>query len=196
MNGWIDRDIVADWLVNIFDPATQEKAGEKKHALYMDGHSSYNTLHFLQEAKKHNITIFSYSSHCTHNLQGLDVACFARMKELFAQELEQFYELHMGGINKEEFGKVIRQAYLKAFTPETVCSAFTKTRIHLYNLNVISDAQMKPSAAVSVKGFFPLPQATPVHAIYETIYTTCSPSMFLAASHADLPSLTLMMTPC
>ena len=44
-------------------------------------HSLYHTPELLQFAHKNNIIVLGYPLHCIHALQGLDVVCFAKMKE-------------------------------------------------------------------------------------------------------------------
>jgi len=53
-------------------------------------------------------------------------------------------------------------AYQKAFTEDTIRSAFKATGIHPFNPNVISERQMKPAVASSTKATFLLPQSSPV----------------------------------
>jgi len=48
----------------------------------MDGHASHFSLELLEYAQANNIEILGYPPHCTHALQGLDVVCFAKMKDI------------------------------------------------------------------------------------------------------------------
>jgi len=69
------------WMVDDFDAQTQEKADGRPRALFLDGHNSHYTPELLQYAKANGISILGYPLHCTHALQGLDVVCFAQMKD-------------------------------------------------------------------------------------------------------------------
>jgi len=109
----------------------------------MDGHSSHYTPELLKYARDNNIIILGYPPYCTHALQGLDVVCFARMKEA------------------EVFGN----AFLKSFTVPTVLAAFEKTGIHPYNPNVITPRMMKASEPSSLIGSLPIPMPIPVRAV-------------------------------
>ncbi|KAF5323198.1 hypothetical protein D9758_016723 [Tetrapyrgos nigripes] len=40
LNGWTDQEVCKEWLRDVFEPATQEKANGQLRVLYMDGHSS------------------------------------------------------------------------------------------------------------------------------------------------------------
>jgi len=48
-----------------------------------DSHSSHYMLKLLKYAQDNNIVILDYPPNCTHVLQGLDVICFAKMKQEF-----------------------------------------------------------------------------------------------------------------
>jgi DDE superfamily endonuclease len=90
----------------------------------MDGHGSHYTPELLDFARANNIIILGYPPHCTHALQGLDVVCFARMKDAWKEEINKFEELHKGKVTKADFTEVFGKAFLKAFTKETVLAAF------------------------------------------------------------------------
>lgn len=160
-NGWTDGEIAREWLEHTFDPATKEKAGGRTRVLLMDGHSSHYTYSLLEYAIANNIVILGYPPHCTHALQGLDVVCFAQMKEQWKKEIEAFEMLHKRGVEKGDFTGVFGTAYLKAFTPETVKAAFSATGVYPFNRTVISPTQMKPSLATSTQASFPLEQSGP-----------------------------------
>jgi len=54
-------------------------------------------------------------------------------------------------------------AYLNAF--ELVEVAFSSTGIYSFNPNIVAPGQMKPSEQTSINSYFPLPQASPTHAV-------------------------------
>jgi hypothetical protein len=131
----------------------------------MDGHSSYYRPELLKYARENIIIIVGYLPHCTHALQGLDVVCFARMKEAWKEEICKFEDIHKSKVTKGDFTKVFGNAFLKAFTVPTVLAAFKKTRIHLYNPDVITTRMMKASEPSSVISSLLIPMPSPVHAI-------------------------------
>jgi hypothetical protein len=95
--------------------------------LLLDGHSSHYTLDLVQYARANNITLLAYPPHCMHALQGLDVACFAKMKAAWKEEINTFEDENKRRVGKGNFTDVFGQAYLKAFNTETVLSAFQAT---------------------------------------------------------------------
>ncbi len=95
-NGWTDGSLALQWIKKDFDPQTSAKADNKKETcvLLMDGHSSHYTADLLEYCHGNNIEVYGYPPHCTHALQGLDVVCFAIMKECWKEELDTFEKLH------------------------------------------------------------------------------------------------------
>ncbi|KIK02681.1 hypothetical protein K443DRAFT_5957 [Laccaria amethystina LaAM-08-1] len=183
-----------------FDPQTKEKAAGETRVLLMDGHSSHFTADLLEYCLANNIEVYGYPPHCTHALQGLDVVCFAKMKECWKEAINEHEKLHHRGVNKEDFAKVWGGAYIKAFTEENIRSAFKKTGIWPYNPDVITPEQMKPAEATSTRSTFPLPQSSPVRVfmgafnsyefteagLYPDSLPQAGPSNF-PGSHADQP---------
>ena len=131
----------------------------------MDGHSSHYTPELLKYAQDNNIIILGYPPHCTHALQGLDVVCFARMKEAWKEEIRKFEDLNRSKVTKGDFTEVFGNAFHKAFTAPTILAAFEKTGIHPYNSNVITPRMMKESEPSSSIGSLPIPMSSPVRAI-------------------------------
>ena len=152
-------------MVKDFDPQTKEKAGGRTRVLLMDGHSSHYSLELLDYAQANNIVILGYPPHCTHVLQGLDVVCFAKMKNEFRSEIQKFETLHRHSVGKGDFAGVFGRAFLRSFTDDTVKAAFAATGVYPFNPDVISDEQMKPSLPTSTKSSFPILQPSPVEAI-------------------------------
>jgi hypothetical protein len=152
-------------MVEDFDRQTKEKAAGETRVLLMDGHSSHYTPELLDFARTNNIIILGYPPHCTHALQGLDVVCFARMKEAWKEEIHKFEELHRTKVTKGDFTEVFGKAFLKAFTEATICSAFEKTGVYPFNPEVITKQQMKTSEPTSTIGSLPIPLPSPVRAI-------------------------------
>ncbi|PCH42786.1 DDE-domain-containing protein, partial [Wolfiporia cocos MD-104 SS10] len=161
-NGWTDGCLACEWIKKKFNAQTEDKANGRPRVLLVDGHSSHYTYELLQYARAHNIIIFGYPPHCTHALQGLDVVCFARMKEVWKNEISAFKQLHKHSVTKADFAGVFGRAFLDSFTVETIKAAFEATGICPFNPNDISSEQTKPSLPTSTKGSFPLAQPSPV----------------------------------
>ncbi|KAJ3555968.1 hypothetical protein NM688_g2285 [Phlebia brevispora] len=193
-NGWTDGEIAASWLIDDFDKQTRDKAAGKPRALFVDGHNSHYSKKLLDYAQTLNIMLIGYPPHCTHALQGLDVACFGCMKEEFALEVERFEAEHDRGVNKADFAGVFGRAYLRAFSESTIKSAFAKTGIYPYNPGVIEPKQTKPAEALSIDGGFPMPQASPVRAVMQALYDHPPTAFEIDPETHTEPSLPLQYT--
>jgi hypothetical protein len=180
-NGWTDGKIGHKWLSEIFDPLTKDKAQGRARVLILDGHSSHFTLDFLNYARDNNIIVLGYPPHCTHALQGLDVVCFGKMKQIWKAVISTHEEEGRRAVEKSEFTGLFGTAYNKAFDPETVKAAFRVTGVVPFNRNAISEKQMKPSTTTSIRGEFPLPQPSPVRA-----------AMILLDKHLEARAIELM----
>ena len=126
-NGWTDAELALLWMVRDFDQQTCDKANGDVRILLLDGHSSHYSLELLKYARAHNIIILGYPPHCTHALQGLDVVCFAKMKEAWKTEIKAFESLHLRAVKKADFTGVFGNAFLRAFTKPLIESGFSAT---------------------------------------------------------------------
>ena len=109
-NGWTSGQAARQWIEDDFDAATQEKAQGHTRVLVMDGHSSHYTPELLHYCKDNNIIVLRYPLHCTHILQGLDVVCFAKMKNKFHVEIEEHEHLYFQKVDKKDFAGVFGHA--------------------------------------------------------------------------------------
>lgn len=180
-NGWTDTELGLAWIQD-FEQQTREKANGRTRVLFLDGHSSHYSAALLRFALSHRIEIFAYPPHCTHALQGLDVVCFAKMKNTWKEVLQEFFEMHRCTATKNQFTGLFGKAYLLAFTPDTIRAAFSSTGIYPFNPDVISPNQLKPSETTSTTAAFPLQQTSPVRAV-------------MAAFRYSMPSIDLDSQP-
>ncbi|KAJ3499049.1 hypothetical protein NLJ89_g10141 [Agrocybe chaxingu] len=89
-NGWTNGGLALNWIQKDFDPQTREKANGETRVLIMDGHSSHYTADLLEYCLANKIEVYGYPPHCTHALQGLNIVCFAKMKEVWKEEIHAF----------------------------------------------------------------------------------------------------------
>jgi DDE superfamily endonuclease len=186
-------------MVRDFDRQTHDKANGNVRVLLLDGHSSHYSLDLLKYARAQNIVILGYPLHCTHVLQGLDVVCFAKMKEAWKNEIRAFESLHMQPMKKSDFTGVFGNAFLKAFTKPIIESAFAATGIHPFNRDIITLQQTRTSKALSTVAGFGVLQLSPVHAILSvwSRAQTSSPDHTLAVptDPSLLPSMPVLDSP-
>ncbi|KAI5116343.1 hypothetical protein M0805_005818, partial [Coniferiporia weirii] len=149
--GWTNGEIGVAWIKN-FDKCTALGASGHARLLLVDGHSSHYTTEFLCYAREHNIHVLCYPSHSTHIYQGLDVSCFRILKWFYSEEREKFERQGNGTVKKEDFLHVYAAAHMRAFTPETIKAAFSKTGVYPFNPNAIKADLLKPSIESSCIG--------------------------------------------
>ena len=199
-NGWTDNKLGYKWKVKDFDCLTKDKANGKTQVLLLDGHSSHYSHELLHYAEQNNIIILGYPPHCTHALQGLDVVCFAKMKDVWHQKIQEYERAHNGaGISKSEFVGIWGETFLEAFTKKLVTSAFKATGIHPFNPAVVTETQMKPSLATSTTAHFPMPLASPVKAILTSLRSHPVTSFDIERAQSPVPPVqidpTLLCSP-
>jgi hypothetical protein len=139
--GWTDGDVTLFWMIKDFNEQTWDKAQGQTRVLIIDGHSSHYTPELLEYARDH-IMILAYLPHCTHALQGLDVVCFAKMKETWKQIILNFEALHRAKVTKADFIGLFGKAYQIAFTKETIEAVFCVTGVYPFDPSAITEKQM------------------------------------------------------
>jgi len=149
-------------MIKDFDVQMHDKAHGETRVLIFDGHSSHYTPALLEYSWDHGIMILGYPLHCMHALQGLDVVCFARMRETWKKVIIDFEALHWAKVTKVDFTGLFGKAYQIAFTRETIEAAFRATRVYPFDHSVITEKQMRPSEATSVKGVFAISYTSPI----------------------------------
>ena len=194
-NGWTDSELAFDWFKKDFNKKTKAKACGRTRALILDGHSSHFTPKLLKWSCENNILILGYPLHCTHALQGLDVVCFAKFKEIWMDKVTSFEDQKMQATTKDDFTRIFGLAFLRAFSPQVIKAAFEATGIHPFNRNVIKPLQLKPSKAMSVKRSFPLPQASPVRVIMSA-FRSHPPTSFNLSPTTHQTWTPVPATPC
>jgi hypothetical protein len=76
-----------DWLKNVFDRYTKEKAQGFWRMLILNSHGSYLTSGFITYYFKNKILLIIYPPHATHTLQPLDVVMFQSLSFHYKENL-------------------------------------------------------------------------------------------------------------
>ncbi|KIO33574.1 hypothetical protein M407DRAFT_231701, partial [Tulasnella calospora MUT 4182] len=160
--GYTENVISLEYIKD-FDDQTSHLEGPR--FLFVDGHQSHCTIDFLEYAVAHNIIVISYPPHTTHELQGLDVACFGALKIYWTQECERYWRSTGKRVTNDTFLRVYSRARARAFTPETIRSAYRTTGLIPRRRDFLRPDAMAPALERSTKGGFPLPLPSPVRAI-------------------------------
>src|SRR5450432_3612829 len=146
-NGWSCDSLGYQWLRDIFDRYTKEKAGiRKRRILIVDGHSSHINMKFLDLVDKLRILVHILPPHSTHRLQPLDVGLFSPLSTAYSKALNRLIHESesLVSMTKRLFYGIFKEAFLIAFTKRNVEHAFTKPGIWPYNPEVLISILRKP----------------------------------------------------
>ena len=155
----MDGEIGVEWIKH-FEKATRAKAKGEYRLLIIDGHNSHYTVAFLQVAREHKIIVICYPVHGTHLYQGLDVVVFVVLKLHLSQEHDKWFCTTGQPINKNNFLRILSEAYVFALTPENIKTAFHKTDIVPFNPSVITADMLTTSKETSTEAHFPMTNKT------------------------------------
>ena len=100
-NGWTSNEHGLQWLRQVFEPETREKANGKPRLLICDGHDSHITAKWIAHCMK-NIIFMVLPPHSSHLTQPLDVEVFSPLKTLIASEMEPLVSTEVHRILKAE----------------------------------------------------------------------------------------------
>ena len=117
-NGWSCDSLGYQWLRDIFDRHTKEKARiQKIRLLIVDRHSSYINIKFLDLVDKLRILIHILPPHSIHRLQPLNISLFLLLLIAYLTELNKLiYESEsLVSITKRMFYYIFKKAFKIVF---------------------------------------------------------------------------------
>ena len=188
-----------EWLGKSFIPqATSWNKSGKPILLILDGHSSHETLQFINLAYENNTLVLCLPPHTTHKLQPLDVGVFGPFQRAWIDRCDSVVELTGSEMPKEEFIRTYMDVRNNTFKPVTIISAFKKSGIWPINRAVFATEDFAPSIPYSTEACdFPAPDDgtdtnhadsdsdSNSHSVFESQHQTHS----VTASHRPPPSL-------
>ena len=119
-SGWTSNELGYIWLSEIFEPATREKAGERKRLLICDGHESHVSPKFVSFCIDHNIELVLLVPHSSHLTQPLDVGVFGPLKSAVSRALDRLLRLGITRLEKVEFVEQYMKGRADAFTSRNI----------------------------------------------------------------------------
>lgn len=141
LGGWTESFFFFCWLKDHF--LTPAVSGWPL-LLLVDGHSSHYDPESIKYARSESIILFCLPPHTTHVAQPLDVSIFKSLKSNWCDVTHKFYQKSRGKvITKYNFVQLFSEAWMKATTPENICSGFRKTGIMPFNPNALNSLYMK-----------------------------------------------------
>jgi hypothetical protein len=124
--GWSNDEIGLDWLKNVFDRYTKEKARYSWRMLILDGHGSHLTSSFIAYCFENKILLIIYPPHATHTLQPLDVVMFRSLSSHYKKGLSTQVQDSQGLllVKKIDFFSLFWTAWTSSFTQDHILQAF------------------------------------------------------------------------
>ena len=137
--GWTSNDHAYQWLVQIFEPQTWEKANGEWRLLTCDGHDSHISAKFLGHCIKHRIKLLLLPPHSSHLLQPLDVGVFSSLKQALSTEQRRYFRAGMARLEKVEWAECYFKARSTAITVRNVRAGWKATGIYPINSSKVLD---------------------------------------------------------
>jgi len=170
--GWTSNVHGLQWLREVFEPATREKAKGKPRVLICDGHDSHITASWLEHCRKNNIILLVLPPHSSHLCQPLDVGVFKPLKTLIASAIEPLVSTELHRILKAEWLSAFVEAHDGAFSNQNIRSGFRGTGIWPFNPSkVINRIEPRVQDSIVARGSTPTELTTP----YRESVLTSSP---------------------
>src|SRR5450432_572319 len=132
-NGWTDDKLGLIWLQNVFEKHTAPRTKGVYRLLILDGHGSHGTPEFDLFAKEHSIITLCMPPHSSHLLQPLDVSCFAVLKRLYGQQVQNLMRNGVTHIDKPDFLEAYHNAHKETMSQANISSSFAATRVLPYD---------------------------------------------------------------
>jgi len=79
-NGWIDSEVFATWLKDVFVPSINKRQVKKPVLLLLDGHKTHVTMQASDICRSNGIELYCLLEHAYHVIQPLDLRLFGSLK--------------------------------------------------------------------------------------------------------------------
>ena len=136
-NGYMTEEIFLEWLEHFKNNVLGGITKENKHLLILDGHISHVTNEAIKVGTENGLDILTLPSHCSHEMQPLDIAIFHPFKLNLAMEKMQRMRKNpnwaKGVTMKSNLAEMLAQALAKALKPQNIKSEFLVTSIFSLN---------------------------------------------------------------
>jgi hypothetical protein len=126
-NGWINSELFLE-LMHHFVKCTPPA---RPVLLIMDSHTSHVGIDLIDFARKNDVHLMTFPSHCNHILQPLDLTVYKSLRNVWAKELGHFTRANLvGSPTRMDFCGLFAPAYHTAFNPVNIRNGFRKAGIY------------------------------------------------------------------
>ena len=179
-NGWTSNIHGLEWLTEIFEPLTREKAGGQTRLLICDGHDSHISGNFISHCMNHNIQLLVLPPHTSHMLQPLDIGIFGPLKKALTAALSPLQEAQITRIQKAEWLEAYMEARRRTFNAQNIASAWRGAGLVPLDrkkaLRYLPEVEQVPVEA---------PPQTPTKQTFGNVYITSSSPDYAALHMAN-----------
>jgi hypothetical protein len=131
--GWTSNEHAKKWLMEDFEPNTEEKAQGRTHLLIFDGHGSHTTPDAIRHCIFNRIKLALLPPHSSHLTQPLDVGVFSSMKAHMTRELDRYIRTGILRIQKIKWLEAFTTSRSQAFTIRNILSGWSGTGLYPFN---------------------------------------------------------------
>ncbi|XP_052756945.1 uncharacterized protein LOC128202057 [Galleria mellonella] len=141
--------------------------------LLLDNHSSHLCVKTLDLAKQNGIVMLSFSPHCTHKLQPLDVSVFGSFKIHLPRAQDSWMKNNAGKtMTIYDIPSLVRTALPIALSPVNIIKGFKASGIIPFNRDIFTDVDYVPSNVTDrISAFDNTENIPPVNVITESEQT-------------------------
>lgn len=146
-SGWSDGELFLKFLEHFVKCVLPSK--ERPVLLLLDGHASHKTLDAINFCRENGIIMITFPPHTSNKLQPLDVGVFGPFKVYLSTEMDKYMTNHPGErITDYVMGPLIKEAFIKAFSPTNILKGFEKSGIYPFNNDIFSDHEFMGAMSV------------------------------------------------
>ena len=146
-SGWMDKELFATWLKDVFLPGVTERGIKLPVVLFVDGHSTHGTLEASTFCRENNVILYCLLEHASHIIQPCDLRLFSAMKDSWKKSVRDFQMENIGEyVSKPKFAQAFKPAWEKATTVDISVKVFRDSGLFpLDARKPLSTLKMEPS---------------------------------------------------
>lgn len=188
-NGWMNGALFVQTMQHFINHTNSSR--DNPSLLILDNHESHICIEALNLAKDNGVTVLTVPPHTTGKLQLLDVGVFCPFKVAYNKAVDSWLMRNAGKtFTIYDVAGCVKEAHMKAMTPNNICSGFKATGIFPYDRNIFTDDDFAPSNVTdrppAKENELPeskLNHNLNIHNEYSDRTRTPSPSVLLRAGH-------------
>lgn len=137
-SGWMTCEAFYEYITNIFYPYLQLNNVEFPVVMFLDGHSSYFSLHLSTFCREKGIILIGFIPNATHLLQPMDVSLFHPLKSEWNKIIHEWWINNNGErLKREDLSGSVNECLQRAAKPETIRNGFRICGLYPFDVNAV-----------------------------------------------------------